>query len=191
MKKYLCICMLLFAGNSIYAQENKRVIPINFNYFGETITHPGFGIGYENSFYKGFNFTASIGTYIHQRNHVGLFINGGLNWRYTFSIGYSPEIGIGLGYLHTWEHGGPTYTVDDKGNVSTKPKFGRPSFMPSVKLGLFDWDLRKKTNIPMRINTDIIAFGQYPFNNFITPHIALKVGATYYFELRQREDFKK
>jgi len=189
MKKYLCFCALLFAGNIIFAQENKRVIPINFSYFGETITHPGFEIGYENSFHKGFNFTVSIGTYVHQRNHVGLFINGGLNWRHTFPIGYSPEIGIGLGYLHKWEHGGSTYTVDDNGNVSTKPKYGQPSFMPSIKLGFFGWDLRKKTNIPIRINTDIIAFGQYPFNNYIMPQIALKVGATYYFELRQREDF--
>jgi len=44
-----------------------------------------------------------------ERNHVGLFLSAGLNWRHMFSIGYSPQFGIGLGYLHTWEHDGRTY----------------------------------------------------------------------------------
>jgi len=186
MKKFLTIIFLAitYIAN---AQENNRVIPVNFSYFGETILHPGIEIGYENTFYKGFNYTASIGTYIHQRNHVGLFLSGGLNWRHTFSFGYSPEIGLGLGYLHTWEHGGSTYKVDDDGNVSIKQKYGHPHFMPSIKLGVFGWDLREKTNIPMRINADAIAFGQYPFNNYILPNVALKVGVTYYFKLKQKE----
>jgi len=176
---------LLFAGNLINAQEINRVIPLNLSYFGETITRPGLVIGYENTFHRLFNFTISIGTYVHQRNHAGLFLSAAVNWRHTFSSGYSPQFGIGLGYLHTWEHGGRTYVVDDNGNVSIRPRTGRSNFMPSIKLGLFGWDLRKRTNIPMRINTDIIAFGQYPFNNFILPRFALRVGATYFLESRQ------
>ena len=176
--------MLLVAGNFIYAQENSKVIPINFSYFGETVTRPGFVIGYEKAFHRLFYVTVSLGTYVHQRNHTGLFLSAALNWRHAFSSGYSPQFGIGLGYLHTWEHGGPTYTVGDDGNVSIRPRTGRPHFMPSVKLGLFGWDFRQRTSIPMRINTDIIMFGQYPFNNFILPRVALRVGATYFFELR-------
>ena len=145
-----------------------------------------FEIGYENNFFRGFNFTLSIGTYVHQRNHTGLFLSGGLNWRYTFSSGYSPEIGIGLGYLHTWAHGGPVYVFDDGGNVSVK-RTAQPNFMPSVKLGFFGWDLRQKTNIPMRINADIVVFGRYPYNNYMLPHAALKIGATYHFEFRQTD----
>ena len=145
--------------------------------------HPGIEAGYENNFYKGFNFTVSMGTYVHQRHHRGLYLNAGINWRYTFSFGYSPEIGLGLGYLHTWQHGGKTYTVDDDGDVSKKTVFGRPSLMPIVKLGILGWDLRKKTDIPMRLNVDAIAFGQFPYNNYIMPHFALKAGATYYFNL--------
>ena len=187
MKKII-ILWLLFIGNFIYAQEDNRIIPINVSYFGETITHPGIEVGYEYNFFKGFNVTAAIGTYVHQRNHAALFLSGDLNWRYTFSFGYSPEIGIGLGYLHTWEHGGPVYIVDDNNNASIKPKYGRPSFMPSAKLGLLGWDLRKKTNIPMRINTDIVYFGQLPFNNYFLSHLALRIGATYYFELKSNKN---
>jgi hypothetical protein len=40
----------------------------------------------------------------------------------------------------------------------------------------------------MRINADIIVFGQYPFNNYMLPHAALKIGATYYYEFIQKEN---
>jgi len=187
--KRMFLVLLLIIGSFIHAQTQNMAIPINISYFGETITHPGIEIGYENTFYNGFNISISIGTYVHQRNHTGLFINGGINWRHTFPVGYSPEIGIGLGFLNTWAHGGSTYIVDDDGNVSIN-RSGRSHFMPSIKLGLLGWDLRQRTNIPMRINTDIIIFGQYPFNNYILPHVALKLGATYYFELRQNESME-
>jgi hypothetical protein len=176
------LVMILLTVHSIYGQDRENV-PINVSYFGETIIHPGIEIGYENTFFKSFNFTIGIGTYIHQRNHVGLFINTGLNWRHTFPIGYSIEFGFSLGYLHTWEHGGDTYIVDDKGNVSVKTKYGHLHFMPIIKLGFLGWDFRQKTNIPIRLNCDVIIFGQYPFNNYIMPHAALKLGATYYFSL--------
>jgi len=173
---FVLICLFL---PSTFGQD-KRTMPINVSYFGESLIHPGIEIGYENTFFKSFNFTVGIGAYIHQRNHVGLFVNTGINWRHTFPIGYSMEFGLGLGYLHTWEHGGNTYIVDDSGNVSIKSKYGRPNFMPTVKLGLLGWDFQKKAGIPLRINADILIFGQYPFNNYVMPHVALKTGVTYY-----------
>ena len=156
---------------------------MNVSYFGETLIHPGIEIGYEGLFHKWFNFTVSIGTYVHQRHHTGLFLDAGLNWRHTFPVGYSLEFGVGLGYLHTWQHGGKTYTVDNDGNVSVKTVLGHPSFMPTIKIGLFAWDFRKKTNVPIRINLDAVAFGQLPYNNFIMPRFALKTGVTYYFSI--------
>jgi len=183
MKKIAVFLAVAIFAHSIHAQENQQQIPINISYFGETLIHPGIEVGYEGRLYKWFNYTVSIGTYIHQRHHTGWFLNADFNWRYTFPVGYSPELGIGLGYLHTWQHGGKTYTVDDNGNVATKTVYGNPSFMPTVKIGFFGWDFRKKTNIPMRINLDAIAFGQLPYNRFIMPHFALKAGATYYFNI--------
>ena len=114
---------LLILPLSVFGQDSGKTIPINVSYFGETIVHPGLEIGYENGFLQHFNYTVSAGTYLHQRYQTGLFINAGVNWRYTFSFGYSIELGLGLGYLHTWQHGGDTYIVDDSGNVSIKTEF--------------------------------------------------------------------
>lgn len=183
MRKQILVLILVLAAFSVFGQEDKKQIPINVSYFGETLIHPGFEIGYENTFYRWFNYTVSIGSYVHQRHHTALFVNAGINWRYTFPIGYSLEFGVGLAYLHTWQHGGKTYTVASDGTVSEKTVLGHPSFMPSIKLGLLGWDLRKKTNIPMRINIDAIVFGQLPYNDYFMPHFALKAGATYYFDI--------
>ena len=101
MKKYIIIMMVLLTTQYMFGQD-KREIAINVSYFVETLVNPGFEIGYENNFFRSFNFTVSIGSYIHQRNHAGLFLNTGLNWRHTFPIGYNMEFGLGLGYLHTW-----------------------------------------------------------------------------------------
>ena len=174
--------MLIIIINPLYAQ---KVIPVNISYFGETITNPGFETSYENNFLKGFNFTISAGFYVHQRNHTALFLNGGINWRHTFPIGYSIEFGAGLGYLQTWTHGGDVYNIDDNGNVFVKQKTGRANLMPLLKLGVLGWDFRESNDIPIRINVDVIFFGQYPFNNFMMPHFALKTGATYYFEINE------
>jgi len=57
--------------------------------------------------------------------------------------------------------------------------------MPSLKLGLFGWDLRKGADVPARVNADIVVFGQYPYNSYFMPRAALRVGATYYHELEQ------
>jgi len=116
--------------------QKKKTLPINISYFGETLIHPGIEIGYENNFFKSFHYTVSIGSYIHQRNHAALFLSGGLNWRHTFSFGWSPEVGIGFGYLHIWEAGGPTYVVDKDGKVSQKTRWGRSHIMPSAQFGL-------------------------------------------------------
>jgi len=183
MKKFIVLAFAVLIGSAAFPQsEDQKLMPVNLSYFGETLVHPGFEAGYENNFYKRFNYTASVGYYVHQRHHAGLFLNGGVNWRYTFPFGYSMEFGAGLGYLHTWQHGGKTYTVDSNGNVNTKPAAGHPSLMPTIKLGLLGWDLRKQTNIPVRINVDAIAFGQFPYNRYIMPHFALKAGATYYLQ---------
>jgi hypothetical protein len=182
----MVILVMILVTVSVFAQEKKTQLPMNISYFGETLIHPGFVVGYENNFHKWFNYTLSVGTYVQQRHHTGLFFEAGINWRYTFSFGYSIELGVGLGYLHTWQHGGKTYTVSDDGVVSEKMVLGSPSFMPSIKLGLLGWDFRKKTNVPLRINIDGIIFGQLPYNNGFMPHFAIKSGATYYFELPRK-----
>jgi hypothetical protein len=184
MRKIFLLFFFLFLTfvSNVDAQIFKENIPLTIAYFGETIVHPGVYIGSEHSLNNAFIVSLGIGTYLHYRHHRGFFVYGIINWRKTFSFGYGMEYGFGLGYLHTWEHGGKTYVVDDYGNVREKNNWGRPSLMPILRLGVFNWDFRKNTNMPLRLFYDIVIFGQYPYNNYIMPHIALKIGGTYYLK---------
>jgi len=186
MRRTLLLFFLLFFINNINAQVFEEQIPVTISYFGETIIHPGLYMGSERLLNNAFVVSFGIGTYLHYRHHQGLFIHANISWRKTFNFGYGVEFGMGLGYLHTWEHGGKTYTVDDYGNVKEKTKWGRPSLMPIIKLGFLNWDFRKNINTPLRLFSDIVIFGQYPYNNYIMPHIALKIGGTYYFRTGEK-----
>jgi hypothetical protein len=182
MKIIMPFIMALTINIIVKAQDSLMVFPVNISYFGETLVHPGVSFSYEHNLKRNFLITPSLGTYLHVKNHRAVFMDACFSWRKTFRFGYSMEYGIGIGYFHTWEHGGKTYTVNDNDETETKFKWGRPNIMPSVKIGLLGWDFRKKTKLPVRVNADIIAFGQYPFNNFTMPHAALRLGFTYYLK---------
>ncbi|MDH5717947.1 MAG: hypothetical protein OEZ22_09945 [Spirochaetia bacterium] len=166
-------------------------LPLTLSYFGETLVHPGVYAGSEISIHENFLASLSIGTYLHYRHHRGAFVNADFSWRKTFSIGYSMEFGAGLGYLHTWSHGGTIYTVTDAGVVEEKPNYGFSSLMPKLNLNLLGWDFRKSHDIPFRAFSGIVLFGQYPYNQFMMPHFALQLGGTYYLNLNKENDHEK
>ena len=182
MKIITIILIFLFFSFKGYALNLPDVIPITGSYFGETLVHPGIYAGSEYTIKGGFFTSFGMGYYLHYRHHGGLFISGDVNWRKIFNCGYGLTFGIGIGYLHTWPHGGKIYTVDDQGHVDTKTNWGKPSFMPSLKLGLLSWDFRKKNIVPLRLFSDIVIFGEYPYNDYMMPHAALNIGATYYLK---------
>lgn len=182
MKLTYLIAFSFFFINSLGGQSSFPPESISVSYFGETITHPGVFVGTELPAKQKWLITIGVGTYLHYRHHRGVFVNGSLDWRTTFSSGFSMQYGIGLGYLHTWQHGGKTYTVNDLGEVKQTKNYGQSAFMPSLKFGLLGWDFRKKTDMPIRLFSEAILFGQYPHNNFIMPHFAMNIGGTYFLE---------
>lgn len=178
------IIAVLIIFNPVFgnAQFFKGEIPVTGSYFGETLLHPGIYLGTEYPIKNNLVTCFGMGTYLHCKHHLGLFLSSDLNWRKTFRFGYTMNFGIGIGYLHTWPHGGKIYVVNDNGDVESKTNWGRPSVMPSLKLGLLGWDFRQNDIFPCRIFADIVIFGQYPYNDYIMPHAALSVGITYYLK---------
>ncbi len=187
MKKKITALIIILIPVFGYAQSFKSEIPITGSYFGETLVHPGIYIGSEYSIKKSLVACFGLGSYLHYKHHVGLFLSGEVDWRKTFKSGYVLSFGIGIGYLHAWPHGGEIYTVDDNGDVESKTNWGRPSLMPSLKLGLLSWDFRQKDIFPCRIFADIVLFGQYPYNDYMMPHAALSLGLTYYLKPDKNE----
>ena len=186
MKRKVIALFIILGPSFGCAQFFKNEIPITGSYFGETLLHPGIYLGSEYSIKNNLVACFGMGTYLHCKHHLGLFISGDLNWRKTFRCGYALNFGIGIGYLHTWPHGGKIYEVNDNGDVERKTNWGNPSLMPSLRLGFLNWDFRQKDIFPCRIFADIVIFGQYPYNDYIMPHAALNLGATYYLKTKER-----
>jgi hypothetical protein len=148
-------------------------------YFGETIFHPGLMAGVEYRLVEddwGTLFvTGNLGSYVHVRNHVGVFLDSEFGYRFTYASGYELEALAGIGYLHTFLDA-PVYEVDDAGHVERVFDAGRPHFMPTLSLGTA-WQFEHVAPF-LRLQT----FGQYPFNHELLLHFALLLGARFWWE---------
>jgi hypothetical protein len=148
-------------------------------YFGELIFHPGVMAGLEyrliDAEWGTLFATANLGSYVHVRNHVGVFLDSEFGYRFTYAGGYELEALAGLGYLHTFL-AAPVYEVDDAGHVGRVFDAGRPHFMPTFSLGT-GWRFERLAPF-LRLQ----AFGEYPFNHQLLPHFALLLGARFWLE---------
>jgi len=143
-------------------------------YFGDLVTHPGIYALLKYPFlsrgaHQGFVQIKSF-SYYHFQNHVALSLGVEVGYKATGKRGYFFDVSMGVGYLHTFLAG---YTINTANT-------GRPSCMPSMGITVLGWDLAKtKLALPLQIHfLRLSAFGQYPFNRLILPHLAVEIGLT-------------
>ena len=159
----------------------RAALPLTIAYFGETVTHPGLLVGtehkaWETGWHRAF-LAAHMGGYRHPGNHTGLFLDGALGYRLTLPVGLSVEAMAGLGYLHTLLDG-RVFAPGPNGGVEAVTDLGRPAWMPSATLGM-GLDAGGLGLRDTRVFTRLQLFGQYPFNTYVLPHVALQVGLTW------------
>lgn len=190
MKKVLFIIFIaLITVVTGFSEETEKQgifdmdeIPLSITYFGETVTHPGLMIGSEVELAGNGRhhllWTANIGTYVHVRNHVGLFVNSEIGWRVTRPSGYFMDAFLGLGYLHVWPQGTVYEVVNN--TVQEVTATGSPKFMPTFSWGFFGWQFDR-----FSIHSRLQFFGEYPYNSYMLPHITVQLGATIYFDTKK------
>jgi hypothetical protein len=157
---------------------------LNAAYYGETFTHPGLQLGVERElkFFgrrfglveHGFFAGADVGTWWHARYAVAAFTDAVLGYRLVFAGGLRLELLGGLGYLHTFA-AGPVYSVDASGAARTVVDPGHPGLMLTGSLGL-GWDFSVLGVAPVSVFLRAGAFGQYPYNTALLPHLQGQLG---------------
>jgi hypothetical protein len=175
------IATVLFAWcttASAQAQESRRPadrIPFTYSiaYFGEFALHPGIEAELQYPLiHRGRSYAfvaAALGGYYHPRFATGVFLNGQLGYRLALPWGFFLDGRLGAGYLHTFL-GAPVY--DSDGNLL--PSLGLPSVMPLASIGI-GYSFTRAQTAPS-VFTRIVAFGQYPFNGTILPHLGVVIG---------------
>lgn len=191
--------VLIFLFSDVNGQDTlgySRITGIGVSYYGEYFTHYGLKIGTEYSIKqknktktkksskqihkrKEVFLTANIGSYIHKRSHVGLFLSSEIGYRKTIRKGFKYEMLIGLGYLHTFLQG-DTYEVNDDGTVDRVYLAGQPNLMIPFSIGLgYDFNFHYKKPFSLHLKPSF--FIQYPYNQAIAIRPVVDLGLFYYF----------
>ncbi len=181
MHSGLCVVLLfvLAAAAPITATAEPSVAASSFSaaYWGEMILHPGLRFGWERRFLGTERHAlvggAVLGGYFHFRNHLALAVSLEGGYRFTTSSTFHLELLGGLGYLHTFVHGA-VYTPQGE-RFEKVIDLGRPHVMPVLALG-GGWHGAGWLLPAGRRFVRLQFFGQYPFDGFLLPHLAVEIG---------------
>lgn len=170
---------LAFAVTGMNAQKQMNV---GGGYFGHTFTHPGIVLEaeLEHMFSEGASLPlyASLGAYVHPRNHYGTFLEVGAGFRQYFKSGLFFEERIGVGLLQTFLHSDAVYEVDDSGQVREGSRVNQVDFMPSVSLGLgYNLSHNKEGQNLIWLRPKL--YYQMPYKTSANYHLALQLGFTH------------
>jgi hypothetical protein len=163
--------------------ETPNKYAVTLSYFGEMITRPGAIIGLEWYLLKGGGHSLSLeldaGTRIYPRNNNAFFVLPELSYRFTFSPGFFLSAAIGAGCMLSYL-AGDVYEYQDGQAVLIANKSSL-YFMPDLNLGI-GWDFSRNNLAPITFALKFHAFGEYPYNTFILPCLALQAEVTYGFD---------
>ncbi|NQV41227.1 MAG: hypothetical protein HQ506_02635 [Candidatus Marinimicrobia bacterium] len=158
-----------------FLQERK----VSIAYFGDFITHPGLMIGTQSELRKTHRhqmyYTLNTGVYTHRKNHNAFILSSEIANRISTKKGLFGELLIGGGYIHTWPQG-DVYTREDDGGVKTSIGWGYPHLMISSSLGI-GWESPNENSRAYFLR--IVAFGEYPYNGIMLPHLGLHTGVVF------------
>jgi len=156
--------------------EDRKV---SIAYFGDFITHPGLMIGTQSELRRTpryqMYYTLNTGIYTHRKNHNAFMLSSEIANRLSTKKGLFGELLLGGGYLHTWPQG-DVYIREDDGGVKQSTDWGRPHLMVSSSLGI-GWQSPKEDSRAYFLR--IVAFGEYPYNGIILPHLGLHAGIAF------------
>jgi hypothetical protein len=171
-----------FACAPVYGQSELpgNDMSITVSYYGETITRPGLlvGVALPLGEWSGHELNVPIeaGFYVHVRNHTGIFLGTGIAYRYRFEAGFHLDTKLTVGGMLSIP-AAPLYGVTD-GRVEALPLMAFLRIMPSFGIGC-GWDFRG-SGLPIDAFVGFHVFGEYPFNSYLLPHLAVTTGVSYF-----------
>lgn len=203
---YLTAIVAIFA-QSVLAQNSTKhdsIVhtlqnsPVKLSYWGDNLgVKPGFSIGVEHTFrsieiervkkngktkFKSrvYFYSLNLATYKHKGYNSALYLYPELGCRKTNRSGFYSELSLGTGIMLTTLDG-PTYTVNDLGNINKVNAAGSNYWAFHVSPGL-GWDFSKKNqNLPLKIYLKPGLLFQYPYNSLYLKHFIVETGISYSF----------
>ena len=155
---------------------------LSIAYFGDFITHPGLMIGTQFELRKTqrhqMYYTLNTGIYTHRKNHNAFMLSSEIASRISTKRGLFGELLMGGGYMHTWPQG-DVYIREDTGEVKKTIGWGHPHLMVSSSMGI-GWESPEDNSRTYFLR--MVAFGEYPYNGILLPHLGLHAGVVFKLE---------
>jgi hypothetical protein len=167
MKKQIYFLSLTLSWWGAVAQAQQ----LRFAYFGETVTHYGLKVGYEqplrvrlrpSSVRHEWLLVPGLAAYRHPHNHVGVIASPELAYRRTGRRGGLVEWAVSPSYFRYFLDG-RTYEVGSDGTFHRVPLAGRSAFLPTVSFSIGrDYSVRRQVPISWYARLNLMQ--QRPYN---------------------------
>jgi len=185
MKRLTCIiAIVVFTATGIDAQTKLN---IGAGYFGHTLVHPGLIVEGEMEFgatdAASIPLRISVGSFVHNRNQYGIFLDAGIGFRQYFKSGIFLEENVGVGLIESLLHSDAVYQVDENGNISEGSRWMPLDLMPSLTLGL-GYNLTQGSDMRNLVWMRPKIYWQSPHKNSSTFALALQLGYTHTISLK-------
>lgn len=207
MKNLLCLLVIIFGGifgavaqdlrgSNIGQQKNVYYrYPIELTIGNHAVTapfrkifrlkpfHPAVAVGTEITHWRNdphhvFS-PVKLGFFYNKYSTHGLYLTGGIGYRYLFNFGLFADVGAELGYLHTVR---PIKKLKFKDGVYKKQtEFGKPSLMMTSFLSV-GYDFNPVFQWRWAVFLRYMPFGQTPYNGYrgnFYPQAILSIGLRY------------
>ena len=176
---------------SLRAQDTPPTA-VTFSYFSEQLTHYGLkaGVEYPLRFQvkeknrkgkmirpkeKLIFATLNLGFYRHPKNHYAVFLLPEIAMRKTKDNGFKSGFFLGLGYLRRFNDG-PTFSVDENGNVDQKTLGGENRLLTSFSYEIGkDWSKSKGMPLAWHVKPTLL-FSIPHIHTVGLPQLAFEVG---------------
>jgi hypothetical protein len=203
---YIFIFLSVIAFNAIARDKEKhdsiayvtQSSPIKISYFGDNLgVKPGFSIGLQHTFrsienekYKKsgkvklycreYFYSINFAAYQHKGYNSALYLFPEIGTRKIRKCGFYTELSVGTGLFRT-TLGGPTYTVNNSGNIEKVNSAGSFYWAFHVSPGI-GWDFSKRNpHLPLQFFIKPNLLFQYPYNSLFMKHFIVETGINYSF----------
>jgi hypothetical protein len=182
MKKLPAIFFFALGLGIIFAQDNRSLpFAVSLSYFGETISHPGISVRVDYGLFETGGYRLSLsgtaGWYLHRRNHNAFFLAGGARNSLASSFGLFGDFDLEAGIISAAPDG--AVYANEGGTVQAVPVRRDIRFLLMTGIG-GGWKIPGFAGLPLAPYLRLGAFGEYPFNGYLYPHLFLETGINMY-----------
>jgi len=176
---FLILSISILSTNSTICQSDWS-IPFSVAYVSYDVDGHGTMISTEKMLGQKYVAEAALTSNILDDEEQSLSFTGFVSRRMSYDNGFSPQFGLGLGVITTWDD-----SEDGTATIDVDSEEAQTAMTAAIKVSPLGWDFRTKEEVPVRLFFDCVLYATIPKLKEANPHVLFQLGGTYYFNYQQ------